>query len=142
MGRVKVSAKLKKNLTLERKREVKDAVKSSLRVIAQDIARTSSETAPHLTGDLEDSYSIGYFWEGDSMSTTVEYSAYNGDFNYAIAMHEWVYQLGEGSQAKAGGTGMSGTSYAVGRKYLERVLEGESEAYKDYIAKKINEVLE
>jgi hypothetical protein len=141
MTRIKIDAKIKKNLIPQVKSQVQNAVKSSLRVIGQDLARTASETAPHLTGDLEDSYSVEYSSSGDKFKTTVGFSVFKGSFNYAIAMHEWTYKLGEGSRAKGGGTGMSGTSYAVGRKYLERVLEGESEAYKDYILEKINEVL-
>lgn len=113
------------------------AVKKAVKDCGQDLARTSSETAPHLTGDLEDSYSIAYSGGMRTPKATVEFAVYKGGFNYAVAMHEWSYKLGEGSTAKGGGTGMSGTTYPVGNKYLTRVLEGEKQAYYDHIKQQI-----
>lgn len=141
MANLKVDVRIKKNLIPKISNETKSAVRKSIKTIAQDLARTASETAPHLTGDLEDSYSIAYQFSSDLMSATVEFSVFKGGFNYAIAMHEWTYKLGAGSRAKGGGTGMSGKSYAVGRKFLTRVLEGEADAYKDYIAEQIKQQL-
>jgi hypothetical protein len=141
MARLRFDVRVQRNLVSNVTSEMRSVVRSSIRTIAQDLARTASETAPHLTGDLEDSYAIEYSLSGDNMFATVEFAVFKGNFNYAIAMHEWTYNLGEGSQRKAGGTGMSGASYAVGRKFLTRVLEGEAETYKEYIAQKIREGL-
>jgi hypothetical protein len=141
MANIRVDVKIAKNLISKVSKATKTTVKQSVRTIAQDLARTSSETAPHLTGDLEDSYTIAYQMGGDSISATVEFAVFKGGFNYAIAMHEWTYKLGEGSQAKGGGTGMSGTTYPVGRKFLTKVLEGESEAYRKYIGEQIKKQL-
>jgi hypothetical protein len=139
--KITVKTHIAKNLIPKFTSGTKAEVKKSVKTIAQDLARTASETAPHLTGDLEDSYSIAYQLGGDKMSATVEFAVFKGNFNYAIAMHEWTYKLGKGSQAKGGGTGMSGTTYAVGRKFLTKVLEGESQAYADYISEQIRKVL-
>jgi hypothetical protein len=141
MARINVDVRISRNLVNKISKSTKQTVKQSVRTIAQDLARTSSESAPHLTGDLEDSYTIEYQLGGDSISATVEFAVFKNGFNYAIAMHEWTYKLGEGSQAKGGGTGMSGTTYEVGRKYLTRVLEGEKDAYRDYIGEQIKKQL-
>lgn len=141
MVRINHSVKIQKNLVPKITSQVKTVTQKSLRTVAQDLARTSSETTPHLKGDLEGSFAIGYQFGGSKLSATVEYAVFNGGYNYAIAMHEWTYRLGEKSKAKGGGTGMSGTTYAVGRKFLTRVLEGESEAYRDYIGEQIKKLL-
>ncbi|MGG3561654.1 hypothetical protein ABES03_08620 [Neobacillus rhizosphaerae] len=141
MARLKFDVRLERNLVPQVTKATRQVVRSSIKTIAQDLARTASESAPHLTGDLEDSYAIAYQFGSGMVSATVEFAVFKGSFNYAIAMHEWTYNLGEGSQAKAGGTGMSGQSYAVGRKFLTRVLEGEAEAYKEYIAQQLRQHL-
>lgn len=139
MAQLKYNVQVRKNLVPAVRKEVAKTVKQSIRTIAQDISRTASETAPHKTGDLSASYAMSFTY-GDKVIGTVEFTAYKGGFNYAIAMHEWTYNLGEGSRKKGGGTGMSGATYPVGNKFLTRVLEGESKAYADYIQKKVREV--
>lgn len=141
MVRLKFQVEIPKNLTPKMSSTIKNTAQKSVRTVAQDLARTASETTPHLTGDLSGSYAIGYKMSGETKEATVEFSAYNKGFNYAVAMHEWTYKLGEGSRAKGGGTGMSGKTYAVGRKFLTRVFEGESKAYKEYIQQQIKSSL-
>lgn len=109
-----------------------------------DLARISSEIAPHDGGTLEKSYSKEVDWDGNTIVGTVEYSISekdrNGNFNYALWTHESEYKLGEGSIAKqiSGGTqGNSGRSYGVGNKYLERPLKGESDYFKRHLADEI-----
>lgn len=131
--------KIKKNLVKKISRDTQDAIRKSVRTVAQDLARTSSETAPHEFGDLEDSVNVSYSANG--LTAEISFSVFSDGFNYAIAMHEWTYNLGEGSQRKTGGTGMSGKSYSVGRKYLSRVFEGEQLTYVDYIRKEVNKQL-
>jgi len=139
---LKVSVDVKKNLTQQIIKQTKSAVGKAVKTVAQDFARTVSETAPHRKGDLESSYSISYAGSNSKYSqATIEFSIRNGGFNYAIAMHEWTYKLGKGSLAKGGGTGMSNRTYPVGNKYMTRVLEGERETYEDYIKKKFQEAL-
>jgi hypothetical protein len=141
MPRLRFDVRIERNLVPNITRDLQSTVRQSVRTIAQDLARTSSESAPHLTGDLEDSYTVSYSMSGGKLIATVEFAVFKGGFNYAIAMHEWTYNLGVGSQAKPGGTGMSGKSYVVGRKFLTRVLEGESDAYVQYIGEQIRQSL-
>jgi hypothetical protein len=135
---VDVDKSLLKSLT----KRVENRAEKAVQVVAQDLARTASETAPHFTGDLEDSYFIAYHDSGNKFYADIEFAVYHGSFNYAIAMHEWTYNLGIYSEIKDGGTGMSGANYPVGRKYLTRVLEGEAQTYADYISDKIKRALE
>lgn len=141
MTQLKFSVKLKNDLSRAVTRKVQQATNSATRTIAQDLARASSGATPHKTGDLEGSYSIAYSLGLGKSSATVEYAVYHKGYNYALAMHEGVYNLGEGSLAKGGGTGMSGKTYSVGRKFLTRVLEGESETYKEYYKTQIKRAI-
>ncbi len=121
--------------------ELQATLKEAVEDCMDDLARTSSETAPHDKGILENSYQKEVTGGADKAEGTVEFSvreSYSGgNFNYAIKMHEGTYNLGPGSQAKPGGTGMSGKHYTVGRKFLERPLQGEQEAYKKHIELKL-----
>jgi len=138
---VKFDVKLKKNLTKQVRSKVTNVAKKNVRTIAQDLARTSSESAPHLTGNLEKSFTITYKSNGGVHKAEIKYSAVENGFDYAIAMHEWVYNLGEGSQRKPGGTGMSGKRYPVGRKFLTGVLQGEAKTYTEYVKEQLKENL-
>ncbi|WP_348659122.1 hypothetical protein [Heyndrickxia faecalis] len=137
----KFDVKVKKNLTRQVQSKIVNGVKKDVRTIAQDLARTSSESAPHLTGNLEKSFTITYKSSGGVYKAEIKFSAVENGFDYAIAMHEWTYNLGEGSKRKPGGTGMSGKRYPVGRKFLTGVLQGEANAYADYIKQQIRENL-
>lgn len=113
-------------------------VKQAVDYCVDDLIRTSSETAPHDKGVLEKSWSKEIKVSATQVDAKVTYSVKesdsNGNYaNYALWTHEADYNLGPGSQAKPGGTGMSGKHYPVGNKYLTRPLEGEKEAYKDHI---------
>lgn len=141
MARFKFNIQVTKDNTQKFSNAARESVRKSIRTVAQDLTRTSSGATPRLEGDLEEGFSVGYSGAANRYVATVEYAVYNGGFNYAIAMHEWSYTLGDKSLAKGGGTGMSGRTYSVGRKYLTRVLEGESEAYKEYISNQLKRVL-
>lgn len=141
MVRLQYKVRVKNDFTRQALAQTKSEVERATRTIAQDLSRTASETTPHLSGDLSASYSIDYSFSSGKYIATVEFSVFNGGHNYAVAMHEWSYNLGDGSRAKGGGTGMSGTSYAVGNKFLTRVLEGEAEAYREYYEEKINNAI-
>lgn len=86
-----------------------------------DLARISSNIAPIDKSSLRKSHKKSVKQQGDTVVGEVSFSAYGrGNFNYAIAMHEWSY-----TPSQAG----SFNGYAVGAKYLERPLKGESEKY-------------
>ncbi len=119
-------------------KEIKAATEEAIEIIVEDFERTSSEAAPHDKGILEQSYSHSITWRGkNEIVGIVDYSVKeengNNGFDYAEYIHESdYYELGEGSQQKAAGggaTGMSGRSYAVDRKFMTRVIDGESETY-------------
>lgn len=127
------------------KQKVKDAVEEAMHDVTDDLVRTSSETAPHKEGILEQSFGKSVTWRGNQVIGVVDYSvkAENG-FDYSVKMHEGIYNLGKKSEEKAisgGGVGMSGTSYEVGSRFLTRPLFGEAETYKKHIQKVVDSAL-
>ncbi|MFP3427061.1 hypothetical protein, partial [Pseudoalteromonas sp. SIMBA_162] len=141
MARVKVNLK---GISVTTK-AVEDAVEEGIYDVTDDLIRTSSESAPHWKGILEQSYSREVVKSGTRTVATVDYTVKeqnsNGGFNYAYYMHEGDYDLGEKSKEKAasgGGVGMSGRSYPVGQKFLTNVLDGEEETYIAYIQKLVD----
>lgn len=118
-------------------REVQAALKRAMEDCMDDLARTASESAPQDKGILEKSYKKEITGNGNKIDGTVEFSVKEtysgGNYNYALRMHEGQYNLGPGSRAKPGGTGMSGKHYPVGPKFLENPLQGEQQKYKEHI---------
>lgn len=124
--------------SLERSnKSVGKIVKQAVDDCVDDLIRTSSEAAPHDHGILEKSWSKKSQVSTTQIDADVTYSVREGNGNYALWTHEADYNLGPGSQAKPGGTGMSGKTYPVGNKYLTRPLEGEKVAYKDHIVESL-----
>ncbi|MGF9741581.1 hypothetical protein ABEX38_29880 [Priestia megaterium] len=109
----------------------------SMKDCMQDLNRVASETAPLDKGDLEMSGTDDVKKTGTGIQGSVGYEVWNTkgkkDFNYAIWIHEETYNLGDKSLAKAGGKGLSGKSYKVDRKYLERPFYGEAPTYRGII---------
>jgi hypothetical protein len=112
-----------------------------MKVSMKDLQRVASETTPYDEGDLEMSGFHDVDVNGTEIKGWVAFEVFNKDFNYAIWTHEENYNLGEGSQKKSGGSGMSGKSYPVGNKYLTRPFEGEAPAYRDLIEQEIKDSL-
>ncbi|MBC9785104.1 hypothetical protein H1S01_11355 [Heliobacterium chlorum] len=113
--------------------KVNAELRQSVNDCMDDLVRVSSETAPHDRGILDKSFSKEVTAGAESVTGVVEYVVREKNFNYAIIMHEGEYRLGESSEQKPGGVGMSETHYPVGNKFLTRPLEGEREAYKKHI---------
>lgn len=113
----------------------------------KDLERVASETAPYEEGDLE----MGGFHDvdkdGSKLIGWVGFEAWadhpnrSYDFNYAIWIHEERYNLGELSKAKGSGSGLSGATYDVGRKYLTRPHEGEAPTYRNMIEQDLKKAL-
>ena len=126
-------------------REAKDALKQAMDDVADDLVRVSSEIAPHDKGILEKSHAKEVKVVGVKVDLTVSYTVIErnsrGNFNYALYMHEGIYDLGEGSRRKPGTSGMSGRHYDVGNKFLTRPLEGEGEAYRTHIDDEIKRAI-
>lgn len=109
--------------------------------VVDELIRISSEITPFDKGTLSKSHSRKVMAKDGNVEAEVEYSVREGDFNYALWTHEGVYEYGEGTKGRSGTTGWSGKSYEVGRKYLERPLKGEEEAFIQYIANKIKDAV-
>lgn len=112
--------------------------------MTDELTRIASEIAPIDKGTLRIKHTqkvkknlfTGMF-EGH-----ISFSVLEGDFNYALWIHEGAYELGEQSKASPGTQGWSGKHYDVGRKYLSRPLEGEREAFLEYFAVQIQKAVE
>lgn len=125
---------------------VSRGAKKAMTDVVNNLAKASSGSAPQDKSILEDAWTkeVGYdstFRLFGKVSYNVLEHGADGDFNYAIAMHEGNYELGEGSLSKSGGKGMSGRTYPVGKHFLTGVLEGEEDTYIDHMEKGIKKQL-
>ena len=141
MASVSLSVKILKDRRKQIQKAVNAQGRSAMRDVVDSLAKTSSGSAPHDKGILEDSWTADVNGTGANVTGTVSYSVREGSsggrYNYAVKMHEGNYKLGAGSRAKPGGTGMSGRKYPVGKKFLTGVADGEAKAYAKHIEKTI-----
>lgn len=127
-------------------KRVSKASKKAMDDVVNNLVKASSGSAPQDKSILEDSWTkeVGYDSQyklfGKVSYNVLEHGA-DGDYNYAVAMHEGNYELGEGSLEKTGGKGMSGRTYPVGKHFLSGVAEGEEETYVKHIKKGIKNEL-
>lgn len=83
----------------------------------EHVKEHSQGNAPVDLHNLENAHEVSS--EADSNKIVVTVSVGGGEVDdYALAMHEGVYNLGAGSQAK-----QAGSDRMVGRKFLERALD-------------------
>jgi hypothetical protein len=123
-------------------KKASEGAKTAMKDVVDNLVKASSGSAPHDKGILEDSWSKEIGYNGNKLFGKVSYSVVGeGGFNYAIAMHEGNYNLGEGSRGKSGGKGMSGKTYPVGKHFLTGVAEGEAQAYSEHMEKGIKNQL-
>lgn len=115
--------------------KVEKAAKEATNDCVDELIRISSEIAPIDKGILQKSHTRKVKVSGGNVEAKVEYSVKEGKFNYALWIHEGVYNHGEGTMNRNGTTGWSGKHYYVGRKYLERPLKGEEQEFYKHIAK-------
>lgn len=105
------------------------AAMTAMNDCVDDLARIASNIAPIDKSSLRKSHKKSVKKEGGNIVGEVSFSAYGrGNFNYAIAMHEWSY-----TPSQQGGF----NGYAVGSKYLERPLKGESQKYLKWLGEGI-----
>lgn len=129
-------------LQAELRSKTEDAVKSALTETMEDLKRCASGFAPKDTGHLESSGRIEVKQANTEIIGEVVYEVTADAYNYAIIMHEGMYNLGEGSKGKSGGTSKFGNvSHTVGRKYLEVPFHQLLPAYIDHIAHVITQKL-
>lgn len=104
-----------------------------------EIVRIASEITPIDKGTLTKSHTKSVMKSKGAFEAEIAFSVREGDFNYALWIHEGVYNLGADSKRRSGTTGWSGKNYEVGRKYLERPIKGEQEAFEEHVAKMIQD---
>ncbi|MBC9786305.1 hypothetical protein H1S01_17745 [Heliobacterium chlorum] len=138
---MKIQVKIYDQVLKRMEKDIRNRLKQAVHDCADDLVRTSSETAPHDKGVLDTSYAKEVTVVSGTVTATVDYSIKEGNFNYASAMHEMNYRLGPKSLAKPGGYGMSGKHYPVGNKFLTRPLEGETQTYKQHVERELQKVL-
>lgn len=145
MARVKIKG-LNSGLS-KVKKIVKEQAEQTMRACMNDLARVSSETTPYDEGDLEQAWDVRVEQHGNTTYGHVRYEVWadapnrSYDFNYAIWIHEEDYNLGEKSQQKTGGKGLSGRHYPVGKHYLTRPFEGEAPTYRKMFEENIKKSL-
>ncbi|MDC3413963.1 hypothetical protein [Terrihalobacillus insolitus] len=122
-------------------RNIKSVAEEAAHDIADELIRIASEITPFDKGTLSRSHTKKVRIVGNRIEAEVTFSVREGDFNYALWIHEGIYNHGEGTMRRSGTTGWSGKRYYVGRKYLERPLKGEQQAFYRHIARQIRNSL-
>lgn len=105
--------------------------------VIDELIRISSEITPFDKGVLTASHTRNVKKTFGGIEGSVTFSAREGDFNYALWIHEGIYNHGEGTMQRGKTAGWSGKTYYAGRKYLERPMKGEQQAFLKHIAKEI-----
>ena len=132
-----------KTLDLSDKR-VDEASNLAINDMTDELTRIASDIAPIDKGTLRisNTKTTKKNWYNGMYEGSVSFSVLEDGFNYALYMHEGVYELGEQSKQATGTTGWSGKRYEVGRKYLQRPLDGEREAFIEFYRKSIDKAVE
>ncbi|WP_033829117.1 hypothetical protein [Bacillus andreraoultii] len=118
-----------------------EAAEVAMNDVVDELTRIASEITPFDKGTLAKSHTKKVQANAGDVQAEVEFSVREGDFNYALWIHEGIYNHGEGTMNRSGTTGWSGKYYYVGRKYLERPLKGEEQAFYEHIANKIKQAV-
>lgn len=112
--------------------DIELAVEQALNECAEDLLNAAQSLAPLDEGTLMGSGSVDpAIKQNDEMEARVGFNT-----EYALRMHEDIYNLGPISKQKPSFDGMP-----VGRKYLSRPLQKYEQKYIDYIASKVDEVM-
>lgn len=119
-----------KNNTRKIERSVAKESVAAFSDVVLDIKRVSSESAPHLTGHLENNRVRFY---DRNLSADIKFKAMSTtgrrSFNYAKWTHDASYNLGEKSARKRGGSSKFGSSVPVGPGYLSNTIENGADGY-------------
>lgn len=134
-----VDAKQFKQALKQVEGEAVSVAEQAMNDVIDELIRISSEITPFDKGILSQSHTRNVKKTFGGIEGTVTYSAREGNFNYALWIHEGIYQHGEGTMNRGTTTGWSGKTYYAGRKYLERPLKGEQQAFMKHIANEIKQ---
>jgi hypothetical protein len=111
--------------------DISHVVIESVNMVAEDLQNASSSLAPLDEGGLMQSGNVTSATKvGDEVIASVGFNT-----EYALRMHEDIYNLGETSEKKPDFDGMK-----VGRKYLQQPTEKYGQKYNDFIAEKVKGV--
>lgn len=123
---------------------IKQALKDAMVDIMLDVNMCAVGSSPHYKGTLERSGIHKNLIDNGStvgFQIGVSQRGANG-FDYGNLMHDGRYNLGERSRNKTGGrSGIAGTSFPVGNKFISRPLEANEQAYIDYLQRAYEEAL-
>lgn len=132
-----LDSKAFKQALKETEDEAINVAEQAMNDVVDELVRISSEITPFDKGTLTESHTKKVKKTMNGVEASVSYSVREGDFNYALWIHEGVYDHGEGTMNRGGTSGWSGKTYRAGRKYLERPAKGEQQAFLEHIAKEI-----
>lgn len=123
---LKVTGLRKLVATLRATRQIIDpTIKAATEEAAEIVKKESEENAPVLTGELEASHKVNEVSSAPDVAIyTVTFNAINptDGYDYGVAMHESVYNLGPESIKKEKANG-----HIVGRKFLVRAIQDKKE---------------
>lgn len=110
------------------------AMKEAVQDIVLDLSNTAKGSAPHWKGRLEKGISHDILASQKYLEGTVGVSVIEKGFDYGQFRHDKPFNLGEKSQAKAGGkSGISGKSFGVGDGFIKYPMEANKNAYLQYL---------
>lgn len=126
------------------KQVINPTIKAATKEAAEIVKKESEENAPVLTGELEASHKVNEVSSAPDVAIyTVTFNAINpaDGYDYGVAMHESVYNLGPESIKKEKANG-----HIVGRKFLERAANDKEkeciELVRDATKRKIRKTFE
>ncbi|MFP5214189.1 MAG: HK97-gp10 family putative phage morphogenesis protein [Acidobacteriota bacterium] len=102
--------------------EVQRAARNGVSKASDHLREASARRAPVDEGNLESSIQSGLDEDDEEIRGWVAVPMGSPAADYALAMHEGDYELGERSRAK-----QAGQSETVGRKFIERAMGEERE---------------
>lgn len=119
-------------------------MKEALTDVTLDVRRVASQSAPHDSGFLEGNAQYHVDTAGGVLKGTVGFSAENKGFDYAKAMNDKHYKLGEKSARKTGGRSAigGGATVPVGTGFLSNAIDFNRPGYMQYLQNKFREGLQ
>lgn len=114
--------------------------KEAFNTVSTDIQRTSADASPRDTGFLEKNH-LDINYGGSTWEATIWFLAFNGAFDYADWTHTADYNLGTGSQGKAGGSSRFAGHVAVGKGYLSNTVSQGKVAYENHLTQAVQDSL-
>lgn len=122
-------------------KDVLKAAEVAVNDITDELIRIASEITPFDKWILAKSHERKVRVTRNGVESEVSFSVREGNFNYALWIHEGVYNYGKGTLRRSGTSGWSGKHYSAGRKFVERPLKGEERAFYEHIADSVKNAI-